>query len=544
MKKETYVKGNAYAEENSYMEGNSYVEENSYLVGKSLLERLTEYGSGDAYPFHMPGHKRRFREAALAFPDPFSVDITEIEGFDNLHHPEGILKDSMDRAAKVYGSDRSYYLVNGSTCGILSAICACVEPGERFLMARNSHKAAYHAVFLNNLEPVYVYPEVWEEFQIQGGISPRRVRAVLEQQEGIQAVFLTSPTYEGIVSDVRAIAKLAHERGIPLIVDEAHGAHFPFGNGEFPLSALECGADLVIQSLHKTLPSLTQTAILHLKSRLIRPEQVERYLAMFQSSSPSYVFLAAMENCVRFMDREGRDGMRRFAERLRRWSAEGDALRCLRVLPGEAGIAGSAELRGEGVSADERTPAKDALRYGIYRIDPSKIVVATATAGITGTDLADLLRERYHLEPEMACRGYVLYMTSLMDTEKGFRRLYEALKEVDRELYDKLYGRLTGEMNLLQCSGGAAPSGRTWLAAPVRRMSIFEAGHARREEVELSEAVGRVSGGFITVYPPGVPAIVPGEMITEEAAALIRLNVKSGLTVEGFLENGKISVVK
>lgn len=503
------------------MKKETYVERNSYVEEKSLLERLTEYGAGDAYPFHMPGHKRRFKEAALAFPNPFSVDITEIEGFDNLHHPEGILKDSMDRAAKVYGSDRSYYLINGSTCGILSAICACVEPGERFLMARNSHKAAYHAVFLNNLEPVYVYPEVWEEFQIQGGISPRRVREVLEQQEGIQAVFLTSPTYEGIVSDVRAIAKLAHERGIPLIVDEAHGAHFPFGNGEFPLSALECGADLVIQSLHKTLPSLTQTAILHLKSRLIRPEQVERYLAMFQSSSPSYVFLATMENCVRFMDREGRDGMRRFAERLRRWSAEGDALRCLRVLPGET-----------------------ALRYGIYGRDPSKIVVATALAGITGTDLADLLRERYHLEPEMACRGYVLYMTSLMDTEEGFRRLYEALKEVDRELYDKLYGRLTGVMNLLQCSGGAAPSGRTWLAAPVRRMSIFEAGHARREDVELSEAVGRVSGGFITVYPPGVPAIVPGEMITEEAAALIRLNVKSGLTVEGFLENGKISVVK
>lgn len=486
------------------------------MKNDSLLKKLMDYGAGDTYPFHMPGHKRRCEQDVLTCPNPFSIDITEIEGFDNLHHPEGILRDSMDRAAAVYGSDRTYYLVGGSTCGILSAICACVKPGEPFLMARNSHKAAYHAVFLNNLEPAYVYPEVWTEYQIQGGISPQRVDEILRERPGLRAVFLTSPTYEGVVSDVEKIAELAHERGIPLIVDEAHGAHFPFGKGDFPRSALESGADLVIQSLHKTLPSLTQTAVLHLKSSLIRPEQVERYLSIFQSSSPSYVFLAAMENCIRFMDGEGRERMQQFGHRLRRWSAEGDLLRCLKMLPGTGGA----------------SKTQEGVLYGIYSRDPSKIIVSTEAAGVSGTELAALLRERYHLEPEMACRGYVLFMTSLMDTEDGFNRLYQALWEVDRELCTR------------PRPGKAESGGRTWLAAPDRRMSIFEAGHAAQEEVELSAAVGRVSGGFITVYPPGVPAVVPGEMITEETVKLIRSNAAAGLTVEGYLENGKISVVK
>ncbi len=230
-----------------------------------LLERLSTYAASDVYPFHMPGHKRQVKMGITSVPNPFSVDITEIDGFDNLHHAEDILKESMNSAAAVYESDRSWYLVNGSTCGILAAIAAAVKPGEKILMARNSHKSAYHAVILNQLEPVYLYPEEVPEFQIPGGIEPEQERALLEHPE-IRAVFVTSPTYEGIVSDIQGIAATAHRHGAALIVDEAHGAHLPFGDGNyFPDGALQEGADLVIQSLHKTLPSLTQTAILHLK---------------------------------------------------------------------------------------------------------------------------------------------------------------------------------------------------------------------------------------------------------------------------------------
>lgn len=211
-----------------------------------LLERLSTYAASDAYPFHMPGHKRQVKMGITSVPNPFSVDITEINGFDNLHHAEDILKESMNSAAAVYGADRSWYLVNGSTCGILAAIAAAVKPGEKILMARNSHKSAYHAVVLNQLEPVYLYPEEVPEFQIPGGIEPEQVeRALLEHPE-IRAVFVTSPTYEGIVSDIQGIVATAHRHGAALIVDEAHGAHLPFGDGNyFPDGALQEGADQI-----------------------------------------------------------------------------------------------------------------------------------------------------------------------------------------------------------------------------------------------------------------------------------------------------------
>ena len=230
-----------------------------------LLERLTEYAGSDAYPFHMPGHKRREIPDGIpgGFPDPYGIDITEIDGFDNLHHAEGILKDAMDEAAAIYGADRSWYLVNGSTCGILSAVFATTENGGKILTARNCHKAVYHAICLNRLEAEYLYPEEITEFGINGGIRAEDVRKALEKDAmrcaghsgdvrgkitKIQAVLITSPTYEGVVSDIRAIADAAHEYGIPLIVDEAHGAHLEFADQchSFPKSALKYGADLVI----------------------------------------------------------------------------------------------------------------------------------------------------------------------------------------------------------------------------------------------------------------------------------------------------------
>lgn len=264
-----------------------------------ILKLLTEYAGSDAYPFHMPGHKRREIPDGVpgGFPDPYGIDITEIDGFDNLHHAEGILKNAMDEAAAVYGADRSWYLVNGSTCGILSAVFAVTENGGKILTARNCHKAVYHAIYLNRLKTEYLYPEEIAEFGINGGIQAEDVREALEKDaikyagkrecakkagdpekaensenrgscEGIinskngrkkcadiQAVLITSPTYEGVVSDIRAIAEAAHEYGVPLIVDEAHGAHLEFADQchSFPKSALECGADIVIQSLHKTM---------------------------------------------------------------------------------------------------------------------------------------------------------------------------------------------------------------------------------------------------------------------------------------------------
>ena len=491
-----------------------------------LLERLTEYAGSDAYPFHMPGHKRREIPDGIpgGFPDPYGIDITEIDGFDNLHHAEGILKDAMDEAAAIYGADRSWYLVNGSTCGILSAVFATTENGGKILTARNCHKAVYHAICLNRLEAEYLYPEEITEFGINGGIRAEDVRKALEKDAmrcagnsgdvrgkttKIQAVLITSPTYEGVVSDIRAIADAAHEYGIPLIVDEAHGAHLEFADQchSFPKSALEYGADIVIQSLHKTLPCFTQTAILHVKGKLVDQDRVSRYLSMFQTSSPSYLFMAGMERCIRYMDGDGRNEMIRYEKRLERFMERMEGLQVLEVLDRE-------------ICGKYRTVAG---------WDPSKIVVSTMRAeDFHGEELAETLRRKYHLEMEMTAPEYVIAMTSLMDTEEGFERLGTALLEIDGAL------RRRTESGRKEKAASETPEGlESKLSHPVRRMLICEAMDADTERTAFQDTVGKVSAEFVYLYPPGIPIIAPGEVFTDAIVEKIMAYKAAGLLVQG-----------
>lgn len=491
-----------------------------------LLERLTEYAGSDAYPFHMPGHKRREIPDGIpgGFPDPYGIDITEIDGFDNLHHAEGILKDAMDEAAAIYGADRSWYLVNGSTCGILSAVFATTENGGKILTARNCHKAVYHAIYLNRLEAEYLYPEEITEFGINGGIRAEDVRKALEKDAmrcagnsgdvrgkitKIQAVLITSPTYEGVVSDIRAIADAAHEYGIPLIVDEAHGAHLEYADQchSFPKSALEYGADIVIQSLHKTLPCFTQTAILHVKGKLVDQDRISRYLSMFQTSSPSYLFMAGMERCIRYMDGDGRNEMIRYEKRLERFMERMEGLQVLEVLDRE-------------ICGKYRTVAG---------WDPSKIVVSTMRAeDFHGEELAETLRRKYHLEMEMTAPEYVIAMTSLMDTEEGFERLGTALLEIDGALRRRM------ESGRKEKAASETPEGlESKLSHPVRRMLICEAMDADTERTAFQDTVGKVSAEFVYLYPPGIPIIAPGEVFTDAIVEKIMAYKAAGLLVQG-----------
>ena len=491
-----------------------------------LLERLTEYVGSDAYPFHMPGHKRREIPDGIpgGFPDPYGIDITEIDGFDNLHHAEGILKDAMETAAAIYGADRSWYLVNGSTCGILSAVFAATENGGKILTARNCHKAVYHAICLNRLEAEYLYPEEITEFRINGGIRAEDVRKALEKDAmrcagnsgdvrgkitKIQAVLITSPTYEGVVSDIRAIADAAHEYGIPLIVDEAHGAHLEYADQchSFPKSALEYGADIVIQSLHKTLPCFTQTAILHVKGKLVDQDRISRYLSMFQTSSPSYLFMAGMERCIRYMDGDGRNEMIRYEKRLERFMERMEGLQVLEVLDRE-------------ICGKYRTVAG---------WDPSKIVVSTMRAEeFHGEELAETLRRKYHLEMEMTAPEYVIAMTSLMDTEEGFERLGTALLEIDGALRRRM------ESGRKEKAASETPEGlESKLSHPVRRMLICEAMDADTERTAFQDTVGKVSAEFVYLYPPGIPIIAPGEVFTDAIVEKIMAYKAAGLLVQG-----------
>ena len=500
-----------------------------------IMERLIEYTESDAYPFHMPGHKRQEIPDGMQrdFSDPYGIDITEIDGFDNLHHAEGILKDAMDEAAAVYGADRSWYLVNGSTCGILSAVFAVTENGGRILTARNCHKAVYHAIYLNRLRAEYLYPEEIVEFGINGGIRAEDVRKALEKDAmrcagkctKIQAVLITSPTYEGVVSDIRAIADVAHEYGIPLIVDEAHGAHLEYADRchSFPKSALECGADIVIQSLHKTLPCFTQTAILHINGDRVDQDRVARYLSMFQTSSPSYLFMAGIQRCIRYMDSTGRDGMIRYEERLEWFMDQMKGLQVLEVLTRDI--------------------------CGKYRAvagwDPSKIVVSTMRAkDFHGEELAEMLRKNYHLEMEMTAPEYVIAMTSVLDTDEGFERLTKALLEIDEELLKAEEKRRktvseTGDQKentvreRAEKNCKASETLQSRILRPNETMSICEAMDANTGRTALQNTVGKVSAEFIYLYPPGIPIIAPGEVFTREIVEMIEAYKKAGLLVQG-----------
>ena len=251
----------------------------------TLLEKLTAYGASDYYGFHMPGHKRKLD--MLGGVTPCQIDITEIDGLDDLHHAEGILREAQERAAETYHADETHFLVNGSTVGILSAILGVTRRGDEILVARNCHKSVYHALEMQGLHPVYVYPDFDPDTQLNTEISADDIRRALETHPNIRAAVIVSPTYDGIVSDVESIAEAVHVHDIPLIVDEAHGAHFGF-HPCFPENANQKGADIVIHSLHKTLPSLTQTALLH-----INGERVDRRRRSPAWKAPCYPPLQA-----------------------------------------------------------------------------------------------------------------------------------------------------------------------------------------------------------------------------------------------------------
>ena len=239
----------------------------------SLQKKLEEYYNKNYLPMHMPGHKRNVE--LLGEKLPYIIDITEIEGFDDLHNPEGIIKNIEEKAKKLYKSEKSFILVNGSTCGILSGIRACVNTGDKVLVARNCHKSVYNALEINGLNPIYIVPEI-ERDGIDRNISISDVKKKLEENKDIKLIIITSPTYEGIISDIKQIVDIAHKYNVPVLVDEAHGAHLNFIDELKSKEALNVGADIVVQSLHKTLPALTGTALLHIQGNLVKEENVKR----------------------------------------------------------------------------------------------------------------------------------------------------------------------------------------------------------------------------------------------------------------------------
>lgn len=459
-----------------------------------LIEMLRQNSESSVYPLHMPGHKRAMEWNI----NPYAYDITEIDGFDDLHSPSGVLAELNGRIAALYGADEAFLTVNGSTSGVMTAVSAAVMPGGTILLDRGSHRSAYCAVFLRRLCAEYIYPQVDAKTGINMGYTAEDVDKILCQNPRIKAVFVTSPTYEGVILDIEKIAGTVHAHGIPLIVDAAHGAHLGLGAG-FPDNPVKLGADVVIMSLHKTLPAFTQTAVICVNGERVKPSEIIRYFNMYVSTSPSYLLMASAERCMDFLDSEGKEAFEKYRELLGNFRGRCDALKYLYLWE----------------------------RDGAY--DSGKLVICTDKSNISGPGLAGLLRKRYGLEPELTSAKYVIAMTSCMDGTECYERLWEALKEIDSE-----------------CEGAAAFGSADIIFEKTGAIKVCEAWEtegAEYIEVPLKEAVGDVSADYIYVYPPGVPWLVPGERIAEPSLRRIQEYMKENIEVRGLTKSGGIKIL-
>lgn len=420
----------------------------------TLHEQLQQL---DNYPFHMPGHKRNPAFGIVGS----EIDITEIDGFDNLHSADGVLRDVEQRLQRIYKSKRSFLLVNGSTVGLLAAVFAVCREGDKIIIARNCHQSVYHACLLRKLRVVYIEPEFDHINGCYTGLMQDRVNDVLREHSDAAAMVITSPTYEGRLSNIRC--------HIPLIIDAAHGAHL--GLSHFP--AYPKGT-IVVSSLHKTLPALTQTAVLNVYDKQYS-FAVKRYLGMFETSSPSYVLMNSVSICCDIIEKQPE----LFRDYYRRLS-------------------------------DFRQIDLYALHLK-YSDDISKLMISTENTALSGNELAYLLRREYHIEPEMASRNYVLLMTSVGDTQEGFDHLAAALKEIDDSLMTR----------------HETPLKKPPVPATVQMIAYPESA----EKTPLSACEGKTAAEFVYAYPPDIPLLVPGETITGEAVQYLRSLLASQVNI-------------
>lgn len=378
---------------------------------------------------------------------------------------------------------------------------AAFPKGSEIILARNCHKAAYHGLLLRDMKAHYLYPQLIEEGFLYKSVMPEQVEALYDKYPKSKGVFLTSPNYDGVVSPIREISRIVHSHGGILIVDEAHGAHFGLSRN-FPESAVTQGADIVIQSLHKTLPSFTQTGLLHLCSSRIQKERVQKYLGIYQTSSPSYLFMSTMEQCIEMIEKERDSLFFGLSQNIDKFLNTVKDLVHIQVL-------------NERFDRDE----------DIYQFDKSKLIISTYDTNISGKELSDRLLKQYHLQMEMACEHYVLALTSICDRQEGFQRLAKALLQIDKELQDDFQEPIAKGLEIF------------WPKEENIAFSISEAEEAKKERVPFNQCENKVSGEFLYLYPPGVPFVVPGEYITREMIEQINHYKEQGLSILGCMDD-------
>ena len=448
-----------------------------------VFDALMEYVNRKTIPFHVPGHKKGegMDEAFKNFigDNPFKIDVTVFKLVDSLHHPTGAIKKAQELAADAYGSDAAFFSIHGTSGAIQAMILSVVGDGDKIIIPRNVHKSVTAGIILSGSVPVYMQPELDKKVGIAHNVTPETVENTLKENPDAKAVLIINPTYYGVSTDIKRIAEIVHSYNIPLIVDEAHGPHLGFNN-RLPISAMEAGADMCAQSTHKIIGALTQ--LLQVKSKRIDVNRVHQVLSLLQTTSPSYILMASLDCSRRQIALKGKE------------------------LFGK-------ELLGE---------------PGVYGLDPTKITINCRDLDITGYDLDMLLCEKYHIQVELSDLYNVLAVGSFGDTQESIDALINALKEISNEHY----GKRTKQSSFID-----VPEIPENTAAPRKAFNGV------KECVLLKDSVGKVSGEFLMAYPPGIPVLCPGEIITQEIVDYVERLKETGLYVQGT-EDPEVEYIK
>lgn len=483
-----------------------------------LWEALVRHVASRPQPWHVPGHKmgRGAPPDLLQWLGPgLRLDLTELPGLDDLHHPEGPIAEAQRLAAEAVGADETFFLVGGSTAGNIAMVLAACRPGEEVLVSRHVHKSVIAGLALAGVSVRTVAPGWEEDIGVAGGVSPDAVERMLGRHPDIRAVLLTSPTYHGLCSDLTRIAEVVHRRGGLLLVDEAHGAHFSFAPG-FPPSALRCGADASVQSWHKTAGSLTQSAMLLVRGERLDRDRLRRVLGMIQSSSPSYLLMASLDLARDWMSGEGGSRLAWVAEALAGVRAFLENSGMVKVLSAERAVAALAPY-----------------------LDPARLTVGVLPSGRTGADWDSALRSR-GVWAELAEPTAVTFVAGPGDDRNTVSRLQAVLGAVLEEMAGT--PREEGEV-----ARGQAEAARRWSAMlrslwteglPAEEPLFPRWWFAGARWVPEEEAVGLISAQAVVPYPPGIPLLLPGERITSAHVDLLRLGRQLGIRVEGLPRSG------
>ncbi|GAA0121118.1 aminotransferase class V-fold PLP-dependent enzyme [Clostridium faecium] len=466
-----------------------------------LVEGLLKYVEENNVPFSMPGHKggrglSYTKEGMKFLNNIVSCDITEVDGLDNLHNPNGIIKESLELLSNFYGSEKSYFLINGSTSGNLAMIFSNFNEGDKIIVERNCHRSIYNGIIMRKLKPVYIKNRMNYKFDAPFSIDKEHFSRIIQENSDAKGIIITYPNYYGICCDLSYIVNEAKKYNMKVLVDSAHGAHFK-ANKKLPKDALELGCDMVVESSHKTIPSFTQTAFLHVNHG-IDTEKVDFYISSFLSTSPSYMLMASMDYGRFFLETYGEESYDKLLELCDEYRTKINELENFHVI------------------------SKEDL-YSDIDLDKTRYII-NIKSGYSGHKLLEYLREK-KIQCELSDARNVVAIFSPFNDKNDFEALYKALKECN---IDKLREERVEALEV---------------EIPKLKLLPYEVIEKKKVKVDINSSLNKICGVSIVPYPPGIPLVMPGEIINKDVIEYINYYVKNNVTILGAEEN-KISVLE